>query len=49
MSQIVVDSDLAVLRELLRPLGTGGNLTSDAHLAAVFFVISAVFVYQPPR
>jgi toxin-antitoxin system PIN domain toxin len=26
---------LRVLRELLRPLGTGGNLTSDAHLAAL--------------
>jgi toxin-antitoxin system PIN domain toxin len=26
---------MAVLRELLRPLGTGGNLTSDAHLAAL--------------
>ena len=26
---------LARLRELLEPLGTGGNLTSDAHLAAV--------------
>jgi toxin-antitoxin system PIN domain toxin len=26
---------LVVLRELLRPLGTGGNLTSDAHLAAL--------------
>ena len=26
---------LPVLRELLRPLGTGGNLTSDAHLAAM--------------
>ncbi|CAN5324381.1 hypothetical protein BH20ACT8_BH20ACT8_10200 [soil metagenome] len=25
----------AVLRELLTPLGTGGNLTSDAHLAAL--------------
>ena len=25
----------AVLRELLVPLGTGGNLTSDAHLAAL--------------
>lgn len=25
----------AVLRELLAPLGTGGNLTSDAHLAAL--------------
>ena len=26
---------LAVLRELLQPLGTGGNLTSDAHLASL--------------
>jgi len=26
---------LPVLRELLVPLGTGGNLTSDAHLAAL--------------
>jgi toxin-antitoxin system PIN domain toxin len=26
---------LAVLRELLLPLGTGGNLTADAHLAAM--------------
>jgi toxin-antitoxin system PIN domain toxin len=26
---------LSVLRELLEPLGTGGNLTSDAHLAAL--------------
>jgi uncharacterized protein len=26
---------LTVLRELLLPLGTGGNLTSDAHLAAL--------------
>jgi toxin-antitoxin system PIN domain toxin len=25
----------AMLRELLRPLGTAGNLTSDAHLAAL--------------
>jgi uncharacterized protein len=25
----------AVLRELLEPLGTGGNLVSDAHLAAL--------------
>lgn len=25
----------AVLRELLEPLGTGGNLTTDAHLAAL--------------
>ncbi len=26
---------LPVLRDLLRPLGTAGNLTSDAHLAAL--------------
>jgi len=26
---------IRVLRELLLPLGTGGNLTSDAHLAAL--------------
>ncbi len=26
---------LAVLRELLEPLGTAGNLTTDAHLAAL--------------
>ena len=26
---------LEVVRELLQPLGTGGNLTSDAHLAAL--------------
>ena len=26
---------LSVLKELLQPLGTGGNLTSDAHLAAL--------------
>ncbi|HKD89268.1 MAG TPA: PIN domain-containing protein [Streptosporangiaceae bacterium] len=25
----------AILRGLLAPLGTGGNLTSDAHLAAL--------------
>jgi predicted nucleic acid-binding protein len=25
----------AILRELLAPLGAGGNLTSDAHLAAL--------------
>jgi predicted nucleic acid-binding protein len=25
----------AVLRELLTPLGTGGNLVTDAHLAAL--------------
>jgi hypothetical protein len=26
---------LVVLRQLVEPLGTGGNLTSDAHLAAL--------------
>lgn len=26
---------LPILRDLLQPLGTGGNLTSDAHLAAL--------------
>jgi toxin-antitoxin system PIN domain toxin len=26
---------LAILRELIEPLGTGGNLASDAHLAAL--------------
>ena len=26
---------LSVLRDLLEPLGAGGNLTSDAHLAAL--------------
>jgi predicted nucleic acid-binding protein len=26
---------LRILRELLLPLGAGGNLTSDAHLAAL--------------
>ncbi|MBZ5634116.1 MAG: type II toxin-antitoxin system VapC family toxin [Acidobacteriia bacterium] len=26
---------LSVLQELLQPVGTGGNLTSDAHLAAL--------------
>jgi hypothetical protein len=26
---------LTILRELIEPLGTGGNLTSDAHLAAL--------------
>jgi toxin-antitoxin system PIN domain toxin len=26
---------LSTLRDLVRPLGTGGNLTSDAHLAAL--------------
>ncbi len=29
------DRHLAVLRDLLGPLGTAGNLTSDAHLAAL--------------
>ncbi len=29
------DRHSAVLRELLAPLGTAGNLTSDAHLAAL--------------
>jgi toxin-antitoxin system PIN domain toxin len=29
------DRHAAVLRDLLRPLGTAGNLTSDAHLAAL--------------
>ena len=29
------DRHPAVLRELLRPLGTAGNLTTDAHLAAL--------------
>jgi predicted nucleic acid-binding protein len=29
------DRHAAVLRDLLVPLGTGGNLTSDAHLAAL--------------
>jgi toxin-antitoxin system PIN domain toxin len=29
------DRHLAVLRDLLNPLGTAGNLTSDAHLAAL--------------
>jgi hypothetical protein len=29
------DRHVFVLRELLKPLGTAGNLTSDAHLAAL--------------
>ena len=29
------DRHAAVLRDLLAPLGTGGNVTSDAHLAAL--------------
>jgi hypothetical protein len=32
---------LQVLRDLLRPLGTAGNLTSDAHLAALAIEHSA--------
>jgi toxin-antitoxin system PIN domain toxin len=32
---------LSILRELLQPLGTGGNLTSDAHLAALAIEHSA--------
>ena len=27
--------DARLLRDLLQPLGSGGNLTSDAHLAAI--------------
>jgi uncharacterized protein len=29
------DRHARILRELLLPLGTGGNLTTDAHLAAL--------------
>ena len=29
------DRHLAILRGLIEPLGTAGNLTSDAHLAAL--------------
>ncbi len=29
------DRHLRILRDLITPLGTGGNLTSDAHLAAL--------------
>lgn len=29
------DRHLLILRDLIAPLGTGGNLTSDAHLAAL--------------
>lgn len=29
------DRHLSILRDLIEPLGTGGNLTSDAHLAAL--------------
>jgi len=29
------DRHLRILRDLILPLGTGGNLTSDAHLAAL--------------
>jgi hypothetical protein len=36
-SQIIVPSEKhwSILKELLRPLGTAANLTSDAHLAAL--------------
>lgn len=34
----------AVLRSLLLPLGTGGNLTSDAHLAALAIEHGAVVI-----
>jgi toxin-antitoxin system PIN domain toxin len=33
---------LRILRELLLPMGTGGNLTSDAHLAALAIEHGAV-------
>lgn len=29
------DRHVAIMRELLQPLGTGGNLVNDAHLAAL--------------
>lgn len=38
------DRHAAVLREMLRPLGTAGNLTSDAHLAALAFEHGAVLL-----
>jgi uncharacterized protein len=44
-SAVVVDPTerhATVLRELLRPLGTGGNLTTDAHLAALAIEHGAV-------
>ncbi|MGQ0680329.1 MAG: TA system VapC family ribonuclease toxin [Actinomycetota bacterium] len=36
------DRHTALLRELLGPLGTGGNLTTDAHLAALAIEHGAV-------
>jgi uncharacterized protein len=36
------DRHSAVLRDLLRPLGTAGNLTTDAHLAALAIEHGAV-------
>lgn len=36
------DRHATVLRELLRPLGTAGNLTTDAHLAALAIEHGAV-------
>lgn len=36
------DRHAAVLRELLRPLGAAGNLTTDAHLAALALEHGAV-------
>lgn len=37
------DRHAAVLRDLLAPLGAGGNLTSDAHLAALAIEHGATF------
>src|SRR5207244_4691902 len=39
---------LRVLRELLLPLGTGGTLTSDAHLAALAIVQGAELCSTDP-
>ena len=36
------DGHRAILRELIEPLGTGGNLTTDAHLAALAIERNAV-------
>ena len=38
------DRHAAALRSLLEPLGTGGNLTSDAHLAALALSHGATLV-----
>lgn len=35
MKIIPTDRHVAIMRELLQPLGTGGNLVNDAHLAAL--------------